>query len=76
LKRKEHELTDLENAIKRFSLRILQMVREKPKMYTAMADNLKTLMEARQIESDVEKPRNDISVETIATVAATSSGSS
>jgi hypothetical protein len=68
LKRKEHELTDLENAITLLVAQIADGQGETDE-YTAMAGNLKTLMEARQIESDVDS-KHDISVETIATVTA------
>lgn len=68
LKSKEHEPTTLEVAITRL---ISQMGDHdgETEEYTTMVDNLKTLMEARQIESEVES-RDDINVETIATVAA------
>lgn len=68
LRSKEHEPTVLEIAITRL---ISQMESHEgdTNEYSAMAGNLKTLMEARQIESDVAS-RKDISVETIATVAA------
>lgn len=68
LKAKEHKDTDLETAITRL-ISQMQSHDGETDEYSAMAGNLKTLMEARQIESAVDD-RNEISVETIATVAA------